>query len=239
MNSLIEQIYRTEKVEDATGQLIPCFPMAIPYETGISLYDMVREYHLCRTIELGMAYGLSTLFIRQAQAECSQRIHVAIDPYQSSMWQGIGLLNIKRAGLDDNLQFYESPSDEVLPRLCAEGEKFDMAFIDGSHLFDYALVDFFYLDKLLKMGGYIVFDDLWMPAVRRVLMFILRNRSYELVRRRMRLKVPLWRQLRHAATRIWQEPLALGGLPSLGWWNLCILRKVATDTRPWDFHRSF
>jgi hypothetical protein len=47
------------------------------------------------------------------------------------------------------LRFYHAPSDEVLPRLCAQHERFDFAFIDGNHRFDYVLVDFFYIDKLL------------------------------------------------------------------------------------------
>jgi len=70
---------------------------------------------------------------------------------------------------------------DALPRLCAEGERFDFVFIDGRHLFDCVLVDFFYVDRLLEVGGYVALDDLWMPAVRKVKSFILRNRSYELV----------------------------------------------------------
>jgi len=32
----------------------------------------------------------------------------------------------------------------------------DFAFIDGNHVFEYVLVDFFLIDKLLRPGGAII-----------------------------------------------------------------------------------
>ena len=40
-----------------------------------------------------------------------------------------------------------------------ENESLDFIFIDGWHTFDYTLVDFFYSDLLLKIGGIIIIDD--------------------------------------------------------------------------------
>jgi hypothetical protein len=91
-------------------------------------------------------------------------------------------LNAQRAGLADRVRLIEAPSYEALPSLLKERAKLDFAFIDGMHTFDYALLDFFYVDKLLSPGGYVAFDDLWMPAIRKVIAFVLRNRSYELVK---------------------------------------------------------
>ena len=61
------------------------------------------------------------------------------------------------------------------------GSRFDSILIDGSHLFDYVLVDFFYADKLLKNGGYVMFDDTWMPSIKKVLTFVMLNRRYTLM----------------------------------------------------------
>ena len=36
---------------------------------------------------------------------------------------------------------------------------FDFIFIDGWHTFDYTLVDMFYADRLLRIGGYLLIDD--------------------------------------------------------------------------------
>ena len=71
-------------------------------------------------------------------------------------------------------------ADEALPQLCSQKEEFEFAFIDGSHLFDFTFVDFFFIDKLLAVGGHVAFDDLWMPAVRKVVSFVLKNKPYQL-----------------------------------------------------------
>ena len=40
-----------------------------------------------------------------------------------------------------------------------DSDKFDLIFIDGWHTFYYTLVDFFYSNLLLKIGGMIIIDD--------------------------------------------------------------------------------
>ena len=65
--------------------------------------------------------------------------------------------------------------------MAEEGEgTYDLVFIDGKHTFDFALVDFFYADLLVRVGGYVAFDDLWMPSILRAVNFVLRNRDYAL-----------------------------------------------------------
>ncbi|NJR75273.1 MAG: class I SAM-dependent methyltransferase [Scytonema sp. CRU_2_7] len=157
MNQLLEEIYSTKLVKDAAGNSINPFPTATPYDIGVVLKEFIQKYNLERTLEVGMAYGLSTLFICQAHQDKGTGIHTAIDPMQNNLWKSIGLLNIERAGLADKLRFMESCSHEALPQLLTKGEKLDFAFIDGSHHFDYTLIDFFYIDKLLHLGGYVVF----------------------------------------------------------------------------------
>lgn len=90
-----------------------------------------------------------------------------------------GLFNLERAGLRDLVAFHNESSHSVLPRLEAEGTQLDFAFIDGLHHFDWALHEFFLIDKMLRIGGLVIFDDLSWPAVQRVLMYVLANRAYE------------------------------------------------------------
>jgi hypothetical protein len=52
-------------------------------------------------------------------------------------------------------------------------------FIDGAHLFDYAMCDFLVSDRLIGIGGLIAFDDVDWPAVSQVVRFVLANRHYE------------------------------------------------------------
>ncbi|MEQ8384027.1 MAG: class I SAM-dependent methyltransferase [Coleofasciculus sp. A1-SPW-01] len=237
MNTLLEQIYKTSKVEDAEGKKINPFPTATPQDVAIILQEQVKKYNAQNTLEIGMAYGLSTLAICQAHHEKGTGSHTAIDPSQSKSWKSIGLLNIKRAGLEDRFRFIESPSYTALPQLLVAEEKFDFAFIDGNHLFDYALLDFFYIDKLLQVGGYIMFDDLWMPSVRKAVSFVLRNRAYKLVKIKTDASFSL--RFYRIIRRISQTPInvetRLKFIPN----NVCLVQKIANDKRRWDFHHSF
>ena len=64
------------------------------------------------------------------------------------------------------------------PRLAAAGSRIQFAFIDGWHTFDHALVDFFFVDRMLDVGGIVVIDDVGYPSIRRLCHFILSNREY-------------------------------------------------------------
>lgn len=238
MNTLLEQIYKTGLVEDSEGSFINPFPTATPYDTGTILSDLIQKYNFEKTLEIGMAYGLSSLFMCQAHHDKGTGNHTAIDPFQSKKWKSIGVLNIKRAGLGDKFRLFEAYSYGVLPQLLQQEEQFDFAFIDGSHLFDYAFVDFFYVDKLLQPGGYVAFDDIWMPSIRKVLYFVLRNRAYELVK--IETKAGFVKSVARVARRFFQNPLerdyaGIKFIPE----NICLLQKISEDKRPWEFHRSF
>lgn len=238
MNSLLERIYDTSSVEDAEGNLINPFPTATPYEIGMVFNELIRKYNLERTLEVGMAYGLSTLFICQAHHDKGTGSHTAIDPFQDSEWKSIGALNIKRSGLEDRFRLFQAYSYEVLPQLLTQGEQFDFAFIDGSHFFDYALVDFFYIDKLLQPGGYLVFDDMWMPSIRKVVYFVLRNRAYELVN--IYTSKTMWKRVKRITRRFLENPFEVDytGYKYITE-NICILKKISEDSRDGKLYRSF
>ena len=238
MNEIIDQIFRTGYVEDARGNSYKS-ASSVTFETGTLLYDLVRSLKPDKTLETGMAQGMSTLFICQAHRDNGAGCHTAIDPLQEKLFKSIGLANIERANLKDILRFYQAPSDEVLPQLFAQHEQFDLAFIDGNHRFDYALVDFFYIDKLLKLGGHVAFDDIWIPSVRKVASFVLKNTAYKLVRPSSTRRTPTWSRVLKTGRRIVQNPFgrdwAFKFLPQ----NVALLKKVAVDRAGWMHHRSF
>jgi predicted O-methyltransferase YrrM len=179
MPALIDRIYETGQVEAADGSLIDAFPESLPESHASEIERLVRDLHLTRTLETGMAYGLSTLTICGVHDQRGDGEHIAIDPYQSSDWGGIGVLNLERAGLSARARVIEARSDEALPRLRDEGVRIDFALIDGLHLFDATLVDFFHADRMLDTGGVVVFHDTWMPAVAQAVAYVETNRAYE------------------------------------------------------------
>jgi predicted O-methyltransferase YrrM len=130
-------------------------------------------------LEVGLAFGMSTLSILDAMQLHGGGLLIGMDPAQhDATWRGGGLHNVKRAGFGDRYLFHEEPSQVVLPRLAASGTRIQFAFIDGWHTFDHTLVDFFFIDRMLDVGGIVVVDDVGYPSIRRLCHFILSNRDY-------------------------------------------------------------
>lgn len=239
VNKVIKEIYSSGLVEDAQGATYPHNSSSITFQAGALLYSFIRELQPTRTIEIGMAYGLSSLFICQALLDNGRGNHTAIDPFQEKAYKSIGLLNIERANLKEIFRFYEAPSEEVLPQLISQNEIFDFAFIDGSHLFDNAFVDFFFIDKMIQAGGYVAVDDIWMPSVRRVVSFIVKNKPYALVRPPYSPDTPLTLRAARLGRRILQNPFGRDWSLKLVPENIALLRKTGQDKRAWDFHKEF
>lgn len=245
LNPVIERIYATASVEDGERHRVSPFPEGIPYQEGAALYQLIRATKPEATLEIGMAYGLSTLFICQALVDNGCGRHIAIDPSQSTRWRSIGLRNVKQAKLDGVLTFHESRAHEILPTLLEKGQRINLVFIDGCHLFDYVLLDCFYADRMLEPGGFLVLDDLWMPAVRKVCGFLLRNRRYRMATEHLSAPASLWQRMLRLGRSVTQHPLDLYslGLSSAmaveGAVRYCVLEKLANDDRAWQHYEVF
>lgn len=89
----------------------------------------------------------------------------------------------QQRGVDlSHMTFEIGPSDDVLPRL--EPTELDLAFIDGSHAFPAAIIDWFYAAGRLREGGVVVLDDIQLPAVRLGLFeFLAKDPRWEIVAR--------------------------------------------------------
>ena len=85
---------------------------------------------------------------------------------------------IGRAGLSDRHELIEDFDFNALPRLLASELKIDFAYIDGWHTFDYALLDWWYVDKMLAANRIVGFNDCSWPAVEKVIRFINTHRKY-------------------------------------------------------------
>ncbi len=239
VNPVLDEIYRTGHALDAEGNAVNPFPSSIRRGLGKAFYDLLLERRLCNTLEIGMGHGLSTLFVGQAHKDRGEGAHIAIDPGQER-YHSIGKLNIERAGLGGVVRVIEAPSFEALPMLLREHHAFDFAFIDGSHLFDFALVDFFYVDMMLRVGGILVFDDILMRSVRRATSYAIRNRAYRRVKLKTTEGLPVAVAAYRVLRKLSQEPLNWrdAGL-KLTTEGVCVLEKIADDTRDWTFHRRF
>lgn len=178
MNPILKRILETGHFEDADGKLIPVFA-EISREEGEFLQKIIADLKPVVSLEVGLAYGVSALFICDALDRTPNTRHIVIDLAQlGDPWKGNGLYNLKKAGYDDIIELYNMESQRALPQLEASGFKIDFAFVDGGHTFDHALVDFFYIDRMLRVGGIVAFDDANYPSLQKVCRFIIKNRNY-------------------------------------------------------------
>jgi predicted O-methyltransferase YrrM len=255
MNAVLKEILEAGYVTSPTGERIPLHSHVSP-EEGRFLEDVIRQIQPKVSLEIGCAFGVSSLYICEALVAIGADRHIVIDPFQHEHWQGVGIENLKAAGFGDLIELHEIPSHQALPRLEAAGCRLDFVFVDGAHWFDYVMVDFFCIDRLLRVGGVVVFDDVDWASVRKACRYILSNRAYTIFpestasalsdswMRRMVFKTPPLRDfLRRIAKPEFLKPD----------WTLRLdrrfvaMKKDADDTwiegtlgsRTFNFHREF
>ncbi len=149
----------------------------VPMEDGLQIYELVRKSKPQKTLEIGFAYGVSTLYFLAALRANGFGSHVAVDPFEVQDWKGIGLMKVREVKMGHSFQFISERSHPAMAKLGDQGMTFGIIFIDGSHLYDTAFADFVLADFLCSKGGHILLHDAWMGSVKRIISFIERNRE--------------------------------------------------------------
>jgi predicted O-methyltransferase YrrM len=181
--TVLQEVYAAGTIEDEQGRKLPISPVGIDAAQASALSDLVSSAGAVSTIETGFALGLSAAHIAIGLLRSEQPgvQHVAIDPTERSLWGNAGVRLLERAGLSDVVELLEEDSHVALPSLLREERSFDLAFVDGGHHFDAVLIDLYWLTRLVKPGGLVVIDDMWMPAVRLAVAYVEANFGAELL----------------------------------------------------------
>ena len=152
-------------------------------EAGARLRTAVLATRPSAALEIGMAYGVASLYILDALQELDRSGKLtSIDPYQTSQWEGIGVRNLERGGFSDAHDLIEEPDYLALPRLLIAKRRFQFVYIDGNHSLEYVLMNCFYIDQMLDADGVIGFNDTHLAPVRFATWFIVTHRHYREVR---------------------------------------------------------
>jgi hypothetical protein len=77
------------------------------------------------------------------------------------------------------LNFIIEPSEKALPQI--KESDFDLALIDGRHGFPQPFLDWYYTAELLKIGGYVIIDDLHVWVCETLTNFLIEESDWELV----------------------------------------------------------
>jgi predicted O-methyltransferase YrrM len=178
VRDVIDRLLRDGRaVARSNGTVHTLFPVAASPAEGESLRAWVTREGAAQTIEVGLGYGISALFICEGlltNGDATAR-HVVIDPHQATRFANCGLQFLEEAGVGELVEHHAGESQVVLPRLLSEGRRFDLAFVDGNHRFEAVFVDLVYLGRLVRPGGILFLDDYQLPAVMRAAAFFLTN----------------------------------------------------------------
>jgi predicted O-methyltransferase YrrM len=215
-------------------------------EEGRILERLIAQTSIGTSLEVGFAYGISTLYIFDALKETGQLSrHIVIDPFQHSQWRGIGLRNVRMAGYEPYIDFFESYSELVLPKLLADGVSLDFALIDGWHTFDQVLVEFYFINRMLNLGGVIVFDDADRESVSKVIRYALQYPAYRIMATAEGPRGSLAGKLRRTVGRVRGIDAILKPELVRRNWDLGIvgscaaIQKIAEDQRTSGWFREF
>lgn len=176
---VLEEVRRTGIVYDKQGNPFP-FENQIDHESYLDLYQIIRSIKPSMALELGFAHGCSSLYILQALADNGNGTLISMDHLQLKVYKEGGLTNVGRSGLQSFHQFINERSQFVLPQLCMQQFRCNFVFIDTSHQFDQTIVESYYCDKLLNVGGIMAFHDYDLFSVKAACNFVEANLNYRL-----------------------------------------------------------
>ncbi|HOK07732.1 MAG TPA: class I SAM-dependent methyltransferase [Syntrophales bacterium] len=231
-------------MEGPNGALIP-INSQISLSEGIFLERIVKDIRPGVSLEVGVAFGVSSLFICGALKEIGGRRHIAIDlgPIRKEGSNeldrfGLGIYNLERCGYSHLLEIWESPSELALPELLRRGRRIQFAFIDGWHSFDHTLVDFFYVNKMLDVGGVVAFHDAVHPNVRKVIRHVMTYPAYRLYGA-SEIEKPVFSTTRKGPEKAIAYLLFLIRRFTPRRPNCVALMKIEEDKRPWQWFVNF
>ncbi len=225
MNPILQQILETKTVVTEDGRSLPIETHHIPVLECQLIQAWLAQYAPKRLLEIGLAYGISALHICDAIPDWDAVSYHIIDIAQSTTWQSIGMHNLTQAGYGNFITLHEESSQICLPHFMAQGQKFDFALIDGEHLFDYVLVDFFFVSQMLDIGGIVLFDDVDSAPVAKILAYVNTLAAFK------PLELPP-EFARHITGRVRR----MQNLPP---YRVAGFEKVAPDKRSWTDFRDF
>jgi predicted O-methyltransferase YrrM len=81
MNPVLEKILRTGNTTSIGGEIIRVHSQ-ISEEEGELLQEMILELRPKVSLEIGLGFGISSLYICEALAKVEAERHIIIDPFQ-------------------------------------------------------------------------------------------------------------------------------------------------------------
>ncbi len=242
-HGLWAEIVKRGYVETADGRRLPLHS-ATSFEQCEFIQQQMQSVGAVKTLEIGLAYGISALAICQKLQGTIGGRHIAIDPWQKTeCWHSVGLENLRRAGFETLVDFFDESAEQCLPKLVAAGVCLDFAYIDAGKRLDDTLIYSSYVMRMLRVGGRVVFDDAQFPGIRAALRYLVQDPRYRCVAilnpdgrsrgrdfaERLARCLPNARKLAAPQLVVSDQELGIAA-------NCVVLEKVADTEADWKWH---
>lgn len=146
-----------------------------PHWQGDFLYSLAFRNQCRDVLEVGFATGSTALYLLAGTANTGE---VTSIDYKQSDFDYLGCKVVNASPWAHRHLLLEGNSNEILPDLYRQRRMFDLVFLDGWKTFDHLAVDVYYCSRMLSVGGFMVFDDTRMPAVRKIISLLLTHYQY-------------------------------------------------------------
>lgn len=134
------------------------------YEQAGTITDFILKNQCRSVLELGFNHGVSTCYIAGVLDELGEGSVTTIDLLRAKTVEPNIEQLLKSLGLERYATIYYEPTSYLwrLMKMLEEHSEpmFDLCYLDGAHTWITDGFAFFLVDRLLKPGGWMIFDDL-------------------------------------------------------------------------------
>ena len=250
MLKTLEEIYKTSSIElNDAGERTPLHSHT-PMAQGLFLQEVFEKVKPVKSLEVGFAYGISTLFILEMHRKynSAKAAHIVIEP--DSYWGPAAVHNIEKEGLADLLDIRRDYSDKVLTKLFHDNYRIQYAYIDTTKQFDVVMQDFYFINKILDTGGVVILDDCEWPGIQRVARFINTLPHYKIFAAHNPLNSSTKKRLAQSVSTALLKlvPFKKHFYPTADFstgeqlqlnYSCIAFQKIAEDSRKWDWDKPF
>jgi hypothetical protein len=166
----------------------------LPVDQQMDLAFLADATNSTLIIETGMAIATSTVallgsfYARDGSDTFVDSLTVhSIDPYQQQGYKKSGLNNVQAAlerfgqtfegykGREPSHVYHNNSAALSMAELYASTSCADLIFMDDGHKYDDNMLELYFSTRLLRPGGILVIDDIWMPSVKVTLAYATSN----------------------------------------------------------------
>lgn len=223
MNSdLISQIQAFYQTADPD-----IFPTSISFSQGQKLVGLIKKYKPKRILQIGCAFGVSSLWIESVALYPHE--HVIVEIFPENIGKTKKLLD--KFQLIEHVKFIQGFSQVELGQLFKQQQSYDLVLHDGDNKFDGLMSDIFFIHRILSLNGIYIQRNLWNPSIREAVSFVLSNYHYKV------LELNITESLLLKNKKMRRKKLQKLGYSKLN--DLIVLQKVKKDERVWDHFIDF